>query len=158
MELSSLKMNPKEKVKDFNQRFLMLRNRILADSRPTESLIVAYYTKALHNNIVIWVKRSRNSTLLESFEEATQIKKDILILKVNLNSESEIAPSSKNKIEILTRPTQAKIQPKNLDLESFQKVVLKLSNQVVDLKRSTEDASSSKGSFKPLFRNPFPPN
>jgi hypothetical protein len=89
-------MNPKEKVKYFSERFLMLRNRILADSRPVESLIVAYYTKSLHNNIAIWVKRSRKSTLLESFEEASQIKKDILILKVNLNSEFEIAPSSKN--------------------------------------------------------------
>jgi hypothetical protein len=158
MELSSLKMNPKEKVKDFSERFLMLRNRILVDSRPVESLIVAYYTKSLHNNIAIWVKRSRKSTLLESFEEASQIKKDILILKVNLNSEFEIAPSSKNKIEILTRPPQAKIQPKTLDLESLQKVVQKLSNQVIDLKRSTEEASSRKGSFKPLFRNPFPPN
>jgi hypothetical protein len=28
----------------------------------------------------------------------------------------------------------------------------------VDLKRSTEEASSSKGSFKPPFRKPFPPN
>jgi hypothetical protein len=26
MDLSSLKMNPKEKVKDFNQRFLTLKN------------------------------------------------------------------------------------------------------------------------------------
>jgi hypothetical protein len=35
MELSSIKMNPKEKVKDFNQRFLTLKNKILVDSMPT---------------------------------------------------------------------------------------------------------------------------
>jgi hypothetical protein len=34
MELSSLKMNPKEKIKDFNQRFLTLKNRIPTDSMP----------------------------------------------------------------------------------------------------------------------------
>jgi hypothetical protein len=73
MEVSSLKMNPKKKLKDFNQRFLMLKNRIPTDSMPTENLIVAYYNKSLHNNIAIWVKRSKNNSLLEAFEEASQI-------------------------------------------------------------------------------------
>jgi hypothetical protein len=158
MELSSLKMNPKEKVKDFNQIFLTLKNKIPADSMPAESLIVAYYTKALHNNIAIWVKRSKKNTLLEAFEEASQIEKDILSLKDNLNSEAETTSSSKKKIEILARPPQTKNQPEILDLESLQKAFQKLSNQVVDLKRSVEEASTSKGSFKPPFRNPFPPN
>jgi hypothetical protein len=158
MELSSLKMNPKEKVKDFNQRFLTLKKKIPVDSMPAENLIVAYYTKALHNNIAIWVKRSKKNTLLEAFEEASQIEKDILSLKDNLSSEAETTSSSKKKIEILTRPPQVKNQQETLDLESLQKAFQKLSNQVVDLKRSTEEASTSKGSFKPPFRKPFPPN
>jgi hypothetical protein len=66
MDLSNLKMNPKEKVKDFNQIFFTLKNKI-----PAESLIVAYYAKALHNNIAIWVKRSKKNMLLEAFEEAS---------------------------------------------------------------------------------------
>jgi hypothetical protein len=94
---------------------------------PAESLIVAYYTKALHNNIAIWVKRSKKNTLLEAFEEASQIEKDILSLKDNLNSEAETASSSKKKIEILTRPPQAKSQPENFRLgklaESFPKTI-----------------------------------
>jgi hypothetical protein len=44
MELSSLKMNPKEKIKDINQSFLTLNNRIPIDSMLAENLIVAYYT------------------------------------------------------------------------------------------------------------------
>ena len=123
-----------------------------------ENFIVAYYTKALHNNIVIWVKRSKNNMLLEAFEEASQIEKDILSLKDNLSSEAETTSSSKKKIEILTRPPQPKNQQETLDLERLQKAFQKLSNQVVDLKRSAEEASTSKGSFKPPFRKPFPPN
>jgi hypothetical protein len=46
MDLSNLKMNAKEKVKDFNQRFLTLKNRIPTDSMPAESLVIAYYTKS----------------------------------------------------------------------------------------------------------------
>jgi hypothetical protein len=71
IELSSLKMNPKEKVKDFNQIFLTLKKKIPVDSMPVENLIVAYYTKALHKNIAICIKRSKKNTLLEAFEEAS---------------------------------------------------------------------------------------
>jgi hypothetical protein len=151
MDLSNLKMNAKEKVKDFNQRFLTLKNRIPADSMPAESLVIAYYTKALHQSIAIWVKRSKKATLLEAFEEATQIEKDILSLKDSSSNETETVSSSKKKIEILPRPTQNKTQPENSDLENLTKVVQKLSNQVIDLKRSTEEASSSKGPYKPPF-------
>jgi hypothetical protein len=128
MEISSLKMNPKEKVKDFNQIFLTLKNKIPTDSKPAEILIVAYYTKALHNNIAICVKSSKKNTLLEAFEEASQIKKDILILKDNLNSEVETTSSSKKKIEILSRSPQTKNQPEILDIERLQKAFQKLSN------------------------------
>ena len=158
MDLSSLKMNPKEKVKDFNQRFLMLKNRIPAYSMPAESLVIAYYTKALHQSIAIWVKRSKKAMLLEAFEEATQIEKDILSLKDSSSNETETSSSSKKKIEILPRPTQSKAQPESSDLENLTKVVQKLSNQVIDLKRMTEEASSSKGPYKPPFRKPFPTN
>jgi hypothetical protein len=122
MELSSLKMNPKEKLKYFNQKFLTLKNQIPTDSMAAQSLIVAYYTKSLHNNITIWVKRSKNYLLLEAFEKASEIEKDILILKHNIDSEVETTSSSKKKIEILARPPQAKSQPETLDLESLQKV------------------------------------
>jgi hypothetical protein len=86
---------------------------------PTESLIVEYYTKYLHNNIAIWVKRSKKSTLLEAFKEASQIEKYILSLKDNLSNEAQITPSSKKKIEILTRPPQTKTQPETSNLESL---------------------------------------
>jgi hypothetical protein len=119
-------------------------------------LFVAYYTKALHNNITTWVKRSKKNTLLEAFEEEVLIEKEILSLKYSSNSEAETVSSSKTKIEIITRPTQTKNSQETLDLESFQKAFQKLSNQVVDLKRSAEEASTSKGGFRPSFRKPFP--
>jgi hypothetical protein len=158
MDLSNLKMNAKEKVKDFNQRFLTLKNRIHTDSMPAESLVIAYYTKSLHQSIAIWVKRSKKATLLEAFEEATQIEKDILSLKDSSSNETETVSSSKKKIEILPRPTQNKTQPENSELENLTKVVQKLSNQVIDIKRSTEEASSSKGPYRPPFRKPFQTN
>jgi hypothetical protein len=134
-----------------------VKNKIPVDSMLGKNLIVAYYTKALHKNIAIWVKRSKKNTLLEYFEEARKIEKDILILKDNLSSEAKTTSSSKKKIKILTRPPQAKNQQETLDLEILQKDFQKLSNQVVDLKISTEEESISKRGFKPPFRKP-PPN
>jgi hypothetical protein len=103
-------------------------------------------------------QKVKKNTLLESFEEEIQIEKDILILKHNLNSEAKTTSSSKKKIEILTRPPQDKNQLETLDLEILQKSFQKLLNQVMDLKRSTEEASSRKESFKLPFRKPFPPD
>ena len=96
--------------------------------------------------------------LLEAFKEASQIEKDILGLKDASSNETEASSAPKKKIEILSRPTQSKTQPENSDLENLTKVVQKLSNQVIDLKRSTEEASSSKGPYKPPFQKPFPTN
>jgi hypothetical protein len=158
MELSSLKMNPKEKIKDFNQRFLTLKNRIPMDLMPAENLIIAYYTKDLHQSIAIWVKQSKKATLLEAFEEASQIEKDILSLKDTTSNETETSSSSKKKIKILPRPTQSKTQPERSDLENLTKFIQKLSNQVIDLKRMIEEASLRKGPYKPPFRKPFPTN
>jgi hypothetical protein len=95
---------------------------------PMENLIVAYYIKALHNNIAIWVKRSKNNTLLEAPQEGVLIEKDISSLKYNLDIKDETTSSSKKKIKILTRPPQNKKQQETLDLESLQKYFHKLSN------------------------------
>jgi len=125
---------------------------------PAESLVIAYYTKYMHQSIAIWVKRSKKATLLEAFEEASQIEKYILSLKDSTSNEIETSSSSKKKVEILPRPTQSKRQLESSNLENLTKVVQKISNQVIDLKRTTEEASSSKGPYKPPFQKPFPTN
>jgi hypothetical protein len=51
---------------------------------------------------------SKKATLLEAFEEASQIEKYIISLKDNIYNEAKITPSSKKKIEILPRPPQTK--------------------------------------------------
>jgi cell division septum initiation protein DivIVA len=96
--------------------------------------------------------------LLEAFEEASKIEKHILSLNDATSNETETSSSSKKKIEILPRPTQSKTQAESSDLERLTKVVQKLSNQVIDLKRMAEEASSSKEPYKPPFRKPFPTN
>ena len=91
-------MNLKEKVKYFKQRFLTLKNKIPADCMSAENMIVAYYAKALHHTTTMWVKISKNNTLLEYFEEAVLIENDMLGLKDNANPKTGSTSSSKKKI------------------------------------------------------------
>jgi hypothetical protein len=99
-----MNMNQKEKVKDFNQRFLTLKNKIPTDFMPVENLIIAYYGKYLHHTTTMWVKSPKNNTLLGAFEESILIEKDMLSLKDNTNHDAEQTSSSKKKIDILTKP------------------------------------------------------
>lgn len=46
-ELGSLKMEEKEKVKDFNQRFTLISNKFAVDTKPHDSINVDYYISEL---------------------------------------------------------------------------------------------------------------
>ena len=76
-ELSSLKMEQKEKVKYFNQRFNCILNKIIADTKPHDSITVDYYMSALSIIIVKFIQRVAKPTLLENFQEAIDVEKDL---------------------------------------------------------------------------------
>lgn len=50
-ELGSLKMEKKEKVKDFNQRFNQILNKFSIDTKPHDCITIDYYTSALSTSI-----------------------------------------------------------------------------------------------------------
>ena len=51
-------MNENQKVKDFNERFISLFNRIPIE--PAEAVHIEYYTFALPPNIAMFVKTKEN--------------------------------------------------------------------------------------------------
>jgi len=50
-ELGSLRMEGKEKVKDFNQIFMRILKNFAADTKPHDSIIVDYYMTSLPTTI-----------------------------------------------------------------------------------------------------------
>lgn len=58
LELSHIRMDRKEKVKDFNQHFLSWRNRIPAESRPSEGVVTEFYTSSLPQTMAMFVKHA----------------------------------------------------------------------------------------------------
>lgn len=51
-ELESLRMEVKEKLKEFNTRFMHILNKFAADTKPHDSINIDYYTSALPAIIV----------------------------------------------------------------------------------------------------------
>ena len=73
VELARLNINTNENVKEFNQIFITLLNKI-PDKLP-EVIQVEYYTASLPLTVAMFVKRKEIRTLEENFEEAIQVEK-----------------------------------------------------------------------------------
>ena len=83
LELSLIRINGKEKVKDFNQHFLSLINKIPTKSRSIEGVVTKFYTSALPQTMTMFVKQAQNTMLQGYFTEAIRVEKDLASLKVN---------------------------------------------------------------------------
>ena len=99
LELSRIRMETKEKVKDFNQRFLTLRNRIPTISRPAEDVTIEFYTSALPVSMAMFVRQKSKLTLAENFEEAIKVEKDMSAIKANPGVDTDSASSSCKKTD-----------------------------------------------------------
>ena len=94
LELARLKIKENEKVKEFNQRFITLLNKI-PDKLP-KAIQIEYYTATLPLTVAMFVKRKEIRTLEENFEEAIQIEKDLASISTHQdNDESEASTSEK---------------------------------------------------------------
>ena len=77
-DLSNLKSESKEPIKDFNSQFNKLLNKILATSKPSEEVRSEWYISALPSNIAIFVDRATKHTLAENMKEAITVEKCII--------------------------------------------------------------------------------
>jgi hypothetical protein len=68
LELSRMRCDKKDRIKDFNQRFINHLNRI--PEKPTESIQVEFYTAALPPSVAMFVKARQKRSLVENFIEA----------------------------------------------------------------------------------------
>ena len=69
-ELLALRKEKKEKVQDFSQWFAPHLNNFSDAIRTTEETLIGYYTSALGPDIAMFVKRSVNPSLAETYEDA----------------------------------------------------------------------------------------
>ena len=75
LELLGIRMNENEKVKDLNERFISLLDRI--PIKPSKAVQIEYYTSPLLPNIAMLLKNQEKLTLVDNFAEAIQVEKDL---------------------------------------------------------------------------------
>ena len=70
-------MDKKEKVRDFSQRFAAHLNNFSAAIKPIEETLMEYYTSTLSPDIAMFVKRSTNPSLVETYEESKKVENEL---------------------------------------------------------------------------------
>ena len=68
--LCALKKERKEKVHSFTQRFATYLENFSATDKPSNKVLIEYYTSALGPDLAMFSKMSFKPTLLETYEEA----------------------------------------------------------------------------------------
>ena len=132
--LSNLRAESKEPIKDFNSRFNKLLNKIPTASKPSEEVWSEWYISALPSNIAIFVDRAAKTTLAENMKEAIAVEKRILALE-----KKNVVDERKYK-KVTFKDDPKKKQSKDpFDLEGLQKVLKTMSNEMVDIKRQVAE-------------------
>jgi len=153
-------METKEKVKDFNIRFNTLFNRILATSRPTEEVLMEFYITALPVPTAMWVKRSNTQTLQGAIDEAVKVENEMLSLTAchHTTGEKKSSQASKKINGSDNKGTETK-ERDTTDVEGLHRIIKKLTNTVIDMKRNSGESTSESGGaynnrkpFKPFYR------
>ena len=149
LELSRMRCDKKDKLKDFNQRFNNLLNRI--PKKPTESIQVEFYTTALPPSIAMFVKAQENRTLVENFIEAMKVEKDIVSISTSQGNEenkpSSLEKNTKKKGSLRTDSEKQDKEPTNM--ASMQRVLKQIMNELIDLKKSKGEGNKP---FKPFMK------
>ena len=111
-----------------------MKNRIPATVLPIEELLFTYYIKGLPTQIAMWVKRAHKETMHKDLCEAIQEEKDMFCLKDNHDTSSEQASTSCKKVDNFPKSTATSQDPFNMN--DMKKVLQKMSNEMVDLKKT----------------------
>ena len=92
LEILGIRMNENEKVKDSNQIFITLLNRI--PIKHFQAVQIEYYTFALPPNIAMFVKNQEKLTLVDNFVEAIKVEKDLVALSNYMGDEENEASTN----------------------------------------------------------------
>ena len=93
----------------------------------------------------MFVNRVGKTTLVETFEKAIKVEKDSMSYEPDRSGKDDTFPHRK-----IERPNLEK--DKAFDVEQVQNVIRALTNEVVELKKTNFEASSSRGYCRNQFR------
>ena len=130
LELSHIKIDNKERIKDFTKRFLTLKRKIHVACQPPEDIIKKNYASTLPKYLGMFVKQANKDTLFEIFGEAIKAENKYLTYE----------PERSRKIDTFYHKRTEKsssYKDKTFDVEKIQKIIRALTNEVVGLKKNS---------------------
>ncbi len=101
------------------------------------------------------VNWSKLETLTKTFDEAILVEKDRNSLIVNLANKLDNPSTFKKYTENLGKNIQEKKETDSFDMEILQRLITKLTNEVVDIKKKNNENNQNRGYFWPPFRINF---
>jgi hypothetical protein len=156
-EFFTTTMSSKEKVKYFNQWFTTILNKFQPEAKSTQELQIEVYVNSLPTSISMFMKRAAKTTLAENFEEAKTIEfqmKGCKEVQVSL-VKKEFQPPPRRGL-LFTRPPgkQTEQGPKkgSGDIKYLQRMVKKLSNEIIDMKRSAGEGNQGQRPYNPFLK------
>ena len=95
--------------------------------------------------MAMFVRKKAKLTLAENFEEAIKVEKDMSAIKTNPGVDTDAAYSSRKKTDSPTKNANPEKKGQDsLDLDSLQRVIKKLSNEIIDLKKGASENTPNK--------------
>ena len=79
--LCTLKKERREKVHNFTQRFATYIKNFFATDKPSDKVLIEYYTSDLGPKLAMFSKMSIKPTLSETYEEAERVEAEREIIE-----------------------------------------------------------------------------
>ena len=130
--LCALKKEKKEKVHSFTQRFAAYLKNFSETDKPSDKVLIEYYTSALGLYFAMFAKGRAKPTLTETYEEAEVVEAERESIEDYPEQSGE--RGERRKTLLFTKPKEEKAP----DYESMAKMMQKLSNKVIDLEKEKE--------------------
>ena len=130
--LGLLRKEKNEKVHSFTQRFSTYLKNFFEADRPSDKVLIEYYTSALRPELAMFVKMKAKPTLVETFEEAEKVEgaKESVADYPDLPEEK----TTRRRALLLSKPKDEQSH----DYQGMLKMIQKLSNRIIDLEKERE--------------------
>ena len=139
--LGLLRKEKNEKVHSFTQRFSTYLKNFSEADRPSDKVLIEYFTSALGPELAMFSKMKAKPMLVETYEEAERVEAE----KESIEDYPE-QPEGKDtgrRALLLSKPKEEQSH----EFEGMLKMIYKLSNRIVDLEKERETHKT----YKPYY-------
>ena len=130
--LGALKKERKEKVHNFPQIFSAYVKNFSTTNKPSDKVLIEYYTSTLGPDLAMFAKAQVKPTLAETYEEAERVEAEKESIEDYPKQSRE--KTSEKKTLLLSKPKEGQSH----DFEGMLKMMQNLSNRIIALEKEKE--------------------